>query len=119
MQSFSCLQCAVSGVAAELRKRATKATNACRIASQSKFRMCCGLCGGISSWHGGPGAPINNIYRFKLEARHSSCVTSMCRYATMKLVQKMPGGDNIKAFTRIMHRTTDDDLVGEVRREAP
>ena len=27
----------------------------------------------------------------------------------------MPGGDNIKAFTRIMHRTTDDDLVGEVR----
>jgi hypothetical protein len=36
----------------------------------------------------------------------------------MKLVQKMPGGDNIKAFTRIMHRTTDDDLVGEVRHGA-
>jgi hypothetical protein len=33
----------------------------------------------------------------------------------MKLVQQMPGGDNIKSFTRIMHRTTDDDLVGEVR----
>lgn len=33
----------------------------------------------------------------------------------MKMVQLMPGGDNIKAFTRIMHRTTDDDLVGEVR----
>jgi hypothetical protein len=33
----------------------------------------------------------------------------------MKLVQQMPGGDNMKAFTRIMHRTTDDDLVGEVR----
>lgn len=38
----------------------------------------------------------------------------------MKLVQQMPGGDNIKAFTRIMHRTTDDDLVGEVwRHPAP
>lgn len=36
----------------------------------------------------------------------------------MQLVQKMPGGDNIKAFTRIMHRTTDDDLVGEVRHGA-
>lgn len=34
----------------------------------------------------------------------------------MKLVQQMPGGDNIKAFTRIMHRTTDDDLVAEVSR---
>jgi hypothetical protein len=33
----------------------------------------------------------------------------------MKLVQQQPGGENIKAFTRIMHRTTDDDLVGEVR----
>lgn len=32
----------------------------------------------------------------------------------MKLVQQQPGGENIKAFTRIMHRTTDDDLVGEV-----
>jgi hypothetical protein len=27
----------------------------------------------------------------------------------------MPGGQHITAFTRIMHRTTDDDLVGEVR----
>jgi hypothetical protein len=32
----------------------------------------------------------------------------------MKLIQQMPGGSNIKAFTRIMHRTADDDLVGEV-----
>lgn len=42
-------------------------------------------------------------------------VLCCCRYASMKLVQQMPGGENIKAFTRIMHRTTDDDLVGEVR----
>uniref|UniRef100_A0A383WBI5 Hydroxyproline O-arabinosyltransferase-like domain-containing protein n=1 Tax=Tetradesmus obliquus TaxID=3088 RepID=A0A383WBI5_TETOB len=34
-------------------------------------------------------------------------------YSSMKLVQQMPGGSNIKAFTRIMHRTADDDLVGE------
>jgi len=37
----------------------------------------------------------------------------------MKLIQQMPGGDNIKAFTRIMHRTTDDDLVGEVMSTLP
>ncbi len=47
-----------------------------------------------------------------------SCIAShqllLCRYATMKTIQLMPGGDNIKAFTRIMHRSTDDDLVGEV-----
>jgi len=36
----------------------------------------------------------------------------------MKLVMDMPGGDNIKAFTRIMHRTSDDDLVGEVSSSA-
>lgn len=29
----------------------------------------------------------------------------------MKVIQQLPGGDNIKAFTRIMHRTQDDDLV--------
>ncbi|KAF8072854.1 HPAT1 [Scenedesmus sp. PABB004] len=33
--------------------------------------------------------------------------------ASMRLIQAAPGGSNIKAFTRIMHRTTDDDLVGE------
>jgi hypothetical protein len=36
-------------------------------------------------------------------------------YASYKLVQGMPGGDKLTGFTRILHRTTDDPVVGEVR----
>ncbi|KIY92051.1 hypothetical protein MNEG_15912 [Monoraphidium neglectum] len=35
-------------------------------------------------------------------------------YASYKLVQKMPGGEKLTGFTRILHRTTDDAVVGEV-----
>jgi hypothetical protein len=31
------------------------------------------------------------------------------------MVQKMPGGEKITGFTRILHRTQDDALVVEVR----
>jgi len=37
------------------------------------------------------------------------------RYASYKLVQQMPGGEKLTGFTRILHRTTDDAVVGEVR----
>ena len=36
------------------------------------------------------------------------------RYGTYKLVQKMPGGENMVAFTRILHRTTPDAVMSEV-----
>lgn len=35
-------------------------------------------------------------------------------YATYKLVQRMPGGDRHAAFTRILHRTKPDSLMGEI-----
>jgi hypothetical protein len=35
-------------------------------------------------------------------------------YSTYKLVQKMPGGERHVGFTRILHRTVDDELMGEV-----
>ena len=37
-----------------------------------------------------------------------------CRYGTYKAVQKMPGGQQLVAFTRILHRTTPDILMQEV-----
>ena len=37
------------------------------------------------------------------------------RYGTYKLVQKMPGGENMVGFTRILHRTTPDAVMDEVR----
>jgi hypothetical protein len=35
-------------------------------------------------------------------------------YATYKLVQAMPGGERHVAFTRILHRTKPDQLMGEI-----
>lgn len=36
------------------------------------------------------------------------------RYASYKLAQAMPGGAKLTGFTRILHRTKDDAVVGEV-----
>lgn len=36
------------------------------------------------------------------------------RYGTYKLVQKMPGGEKLTGFTRILHRSTPDELMDEV-----
>ena len=36
------------------------------------------------------------------------------RYGTYKLVQKMPGGEKLVGFTRILHRSKNDILVDEV-----
>ena len=38
----------------------------------------------------------------------------MVRYATYKAVQKQPGGQQLVAFTRILHRTKPDILYNEV-----
>ena len=38
----------------------------------------------------------------------------MLRYATYKAVQKQPGGHQLVAFTRILHRTKPDILYDEV-----
>ena len=38
----------------------------------------------------------------------------MHRYATYKAVQKQPGGHQLVAFTRILHRTKPDILYDEV-----
>ena len=38
----------------------------------------------------------------------------MRRYGTYKLVQQMPGGDKLTGFTRILHRSTPDELMDEV-----
>ncbi len=35
-------------------------------------------------------------------------------YATYRLVQKMPGGEKLTGFTRIMHRMTDDPVISEI-----
>ncbi len=35
-------------------------------------------------------------------------------YATYRLVQRMPGGERHVAFTRILHRTKPDALMGEI-----
>lgn len=36
------------------------------------------------------------------------------RYGTYKLVQQMPGGEKLVAFTRILHRMKPDVLMDEV-----
>ena len=42
------------------------------------------------------------------------------RYGTYKLVQRMPGGEGLVGFTRILHRTKPDLLMDEARpRQAP
>ena len=38
----------------------------------------------------------------------------VARYATYKAVQKQPGGQQLVAFTRILHRTKPDILYNEV-----
>ena len=48
-------------------------------------------------------------------AAHLSCVTQLRRYGTYKLVQQMPGGEKMVAFTRILHRQKPDVLMDEVR----
>ncbi|EFJ51470.1 hypothetical protein VOLCADRAFT_103500 [Volvox carteri f. nagariensis] len=37
-----------------------------------------------------------------------------CVYGTYKLVQKMPGGDKLTGFTRILHRMKPDELMDEI-----
>ena len=39
----------------------------------------------------------------------------MPRYGTYKLVQRMPGGEGLVAFTRILHRTKPDLIMDEAR----
>lgn len=36
------------------------------------------------------------------------------RYGTYKLVQKMPGGEKLTGFTRILHRVKPDECMDEV-----
>ena len=43
----------------------------------------------------------------------------MLRYATYKAVQKQPGGHQLVAFTRILHRTKPDILYNEVLPSLP
>jgi hydroxyproline O-arabinosyltransferase len=49
----------------------------------------------------GNGSPYQN---FQLRIMHG----------TYKIVQKMPGGEKLTGFTRILHRTTDDNLMTEI-----
>eukprot|EP00877_Chromochloris_zofingiensis_P015145 jgi/Chrzof1/9885/Cz04g19190.t1 len=35
-------------------------------------------------------------------------------YGTYKLVQKQPDGDKLTGFTRVLHRMTDDEVMGEI-----
>lgn len=44
----------------------------------------------------------------------SHAMLCFVRYGTFKLVQKMPGGETLVAFTRILHRTKPDILMDEV-----
>ena len=37
------------------------------------------------------------------------------RWGTFQLAQKMPGGEKMVAMTRILHRTTPDEIMDEVR----
>ena len=39
---------------------------------------------------------------------------NLVMYGTYQLAQKMPGGDKMVAFTRILHRQTDDALSPRV-----
>ncbi len=43
-----------------------------------------------------------------------ACYWPTIRYGTYKIVQKMPGGDKLTGFTRILHRMTPDELMDEV-----
>jgi len=38
----------------------------------------------------------------------------LIRYGTYKLVQKMPGGEKLTGFTRILHRVKPDECMDEV-----
>ena len=42
-----------------------------------------------------------------------ACNSSL-RYASYQMVQKLPGGDKMTGFTRILHRTVPDILMEEV-----
>ena len=50
-----------------------------------------------------------------LHALYEKCLPAF-RHGTYKLVQKMPGGEKLVAFTRILHRTKPDVLMDEVGR---
>ena len=47
----------------------------------------------------------------KLDHHTCPCVN---RYGTYKLVQKMPGGEKMTGFTRILHRVNADECMDEV-----
>ena len=40
---------------------------------------------------------------------------SLNRVGTYNLARKMPGGEKLVAMTRILHRTTPDEVMDEVR----
>ncbi len=46
---------------------------------------------------------------------HACCAHLGSRVATWHLVRKAPGGSHLVAMTRILHRTTPDELMDEVR----
>lgn len=50
--------------------------------------------------------------------RASDLRVQSCRYATYKATQKQPGGQQLVAFTRILHRTKPDILYNEVSPQA-
>ena len=52
--------------------------------------------------------------RARIHAHDPAPPLPLCRYASYKLAQQMPGGEKLTGFTRILHRTTDDPVVGEV-----
>lgn len=45
------------------------------------------------------------------------CCRLLDRVGTYNIVRKMPGGERLVALTRILHRTTPDEVMDEVRRE--
>jgi hypothetical protein len=50
-----------------------------------------------------------------LDSQHTIIhVLVVCRYGTYKIVQKMPGGEKLTGFTRILHRVKPDECMDEV-----
>lgn len=45
---------------------------------------------------------------------YDSLYYGVIRYGTYKLVQKMPGGEKLTGFTRILHRVKPDECMDEV-----
>ncbi|PSC71378.1 hypothetical protein C2E20_5225 [Micractinium conductrix] len=66
---------------------------------------------------GGPGWPTTGDTVHIAYTSNGSPYTNyqnLVMYGTYKLAQAMPGGDKMVAFTRILHRTTDDALSNKL-----